>query len=316
MVPTSIILDCDPGIDDAVAILLALGSPELRLEAITTVAGNTSLKNATANALRVLEWVERTDIPVAVGAARALVHPAVIDAADTHGETGLDGSELPAAITSPLSEHAVDLIARLALERPGEITLVATGPLTNVALLAALRPQAYAALRRLVVMGGSQREGGNITPLAEFNIWSDPDAAERVFQAGLDTTLVGLDVTHYATLDGDDIAQLAELPVLGPALAGMLRFYMRKHHDWYGREIVHQHDSLALAAVIDPTLITTAHHHVSVDTGVGPGRGTTLIDHFDTLGGKPNVHWAETVDSERFRELLMERLMGLAASLV
>ena len=315
MAPASIILDCDPGIDDAVAILLALGSPEVQLAAITTVVGNTSLANATANALRVLEWVGRPDIPVAAGAERALVHGASRDAADAHGETGLDGSGLPAPTISPVGEHAVELIARLALAEPGRHTLVATGPLTNVALLAALRPQAFAALRRVVVMGGSALGGGNMSPYAEFNVWSDPEAAERVLQSGADTTLVGLDVTRRAILDGDDVAVLEQLPVLGPGLAGMLRFYMCKHIEWYGQEVVFQHDSLALAQVIDPTLLTVVHCHVEVDTGSGPARGATLVDRHGVFGGAPNVHWAEDLDVERFRSLLMARLTALAAAL-
>lgn len=314
MAAAPIILDCDPGIDDAIALLLALASPELELLALTTVAGNVPLSHTTANGLRLLELVGRVNIPLAAGAHRPLVHVPGGDSSETHGETGLDGSGLPDPTTVPTGEHAVDLIARLALARPGEVTLAAVGPLTNVALLAALHPEAFAALRRVVVMGGAAA-GGNMSPFAEFNIWFDPEAAERVLQSGQDVTLVGLDVTRQALLTAADIDELQGLPVIGPAVAGMLRFYMRKHVDWYGEEVVFQHDSLALAQLIDPAILTLVHCHIEVDTGMGPARGATLVDRLGVYGGTPNARWADAVDGERFRALLLTRLASLAASL-
>ena len=315
MAPQPLIIDCDPGIDDAIAILLALASPELDVLAITTVAGNAPLANTTTNGLRVLDLVRHADLPLAAGADRPLVRIPGGDSSETHGETGLDGSELPAPSRGSSSEHAVDLIARLALERPGEVTLAAVGPLTNVALLAALRPEAFAALRRVVVMGGAST-GGNMSPYAEFNVWFDPEAAERVLQAGQDLTLVGLDVTRQAILTSSDIDALEQLPTIGSAVAGMLRFYMRKHVDWYGEEVVYQHDSLAIAHLIDPAILGLVHCHVEVDTGVGPARGSTLVDRLGVFGGDANVHWAATVDVERFRALLLGRLAELSARLV
>ncbi len=315
MAPQPLIIDCDPGIDDAIAILLALASPELDLLAITTVAGNVPLANTTTNGLRVLDLVRRADLPLAAGAHRPLVRIPGGDSSETHGETGLDGSELPAPSRGSSAEHAVDLIARLALERPGEVTLAAVGPLTNVALLAALRPEAFAALRRVVVMGGAST-GGNMSPYAEFNVWFDPEAAERVLQAGQDLTLVGLDVTRQAILTSSDIDGLEQLPTIGSAVAGMLRFYMRKHVDWYGEEVVYQHASLALAHLIDPAMLGLGHCHVEVDTGVGPARGSTLVDRLGVFGGDANAHWAATVDVERFRALLLGRLGELSARLV
>ncbi len=309
-----VIIDCDPGIDDAIAILLALASPELDVLALTTVAGNVPLASTTANGLRVLDLVGRADLPLAAGAGRPLIHVPQDDSSTTHGETGLDGAGLPVASRGPAAEHAVDLIARLALARPGEVTLVAVGPLTNVALLAAVRPEAFAALRSVLVMGGAAN-GGNMSPYAEFNVWFDPEAAERVLQTGQDVTLVGLDVTRQAILTAADIDALGLLPVIGPPVAGMLRHYMRKHVDWYGEEIVYQHDSLAVAQLIDPTLLTLRHCHVLVDTGLGPARGATLVDRLGVYGGTPNARWAESVDVERFRALLLQRLAALAASL-
>jgi inosine-uridine nucleoside N-ribohydrolase len=309
-----VILDCDPGIDDAVAILLALGSPELELLAVTTVAGNVPLANTTVNALRVLDLAGRPDLPVGRGAERSLVHLPADDSKETHGETGLDGSGLPDPSRAPGPEHAVDLIARLATERPGEITLCAVGPLTNVALLAALRPEAFQALRRIVVMGGAAT-GGNMSPCAEFNVWYDPEAAARVVSSAHDPVLVGLDVTRRARLGTAEIDAIAALPVLGGPVSGMLRFYMRKHVDWYGEEVVFQHDALAVAHLIDPTLLELAHCHVEVDTSFGPARGATLVDRLGVFGGHPNAHWAVDLDVDRFRALLLERLGALAVSL-
>lgn len=306
-----VIIDCDPGIDDAIAILLALASPELDVRAITTVAGNVPLERTTANALRVLDLAGRDDVPVAAGADRPLVHVPHMDSAETHGETGLDGSGLPGPRRVVVDEHAVDLIARLALAEPGALTLVAVGPATNVALLAALRPDAFRALRRIVVMGGASN-GGNMSPYAEFNVWFDPEAAQRVLQEGHDVALVGLDVTRQARLHAADIDALEPLPVIGPAIAGMLRFYMRKHVAWYGEEVVFQHDSLAVAALIDPSVVDLVHCHIDVDTGMGPARGATLVDRLGVFGGHPNAHWAADVDVDRFHALLMARLADLA----
>ena len=309
---TPVIIDCDPGIDDAVALLLALASPELDVLAVTTVAGNVPLAHTTANALRVLDLAGRSDLPVAAGAERPLVVVPTGDADDTHGETGLDGSDLPAPSRGAAAEHAVDLIARLADAHPGEITLVAVGPLTNVALLAALRPASFAALRSVVIMGGAA-SGGNMSPFAEFNVWFDPEAASRVLGSGQDVTLVGLDVTHQAILTGADVDGLQALPAIGGPLAGMLRFYMRKHVAWYGEEIVYQHDSLAVAHLIDSAILGLVRCHVEVDTSFGPARGATLVDRLGVFGGQPNAQWADAVDVERFRALLLDRLGDLAA---
>src|ERR1700760_3312628 len=204
-----LIIDCDPGHDDAMALMLAVASPELELTAVTTVAGNQTIEKVTANAIRVLD-VAGSDVPVAAGAHRALVHPAAT-AADVHGETGLDGPDLPPPSRAPEPEHAVELLARRLRERPH--TLAAVGPLTNVALLLAVHPELAGRIERLVNMGGAGG-GGNVTPAAEFNIWADPEAAKRVFASELDLTMVGLDVTHKALLTPDhlEVLELAGEP--------------------------------------------------------------------------------------------------------
>src|SRR6476659_2514873 len=196
---TPILLDCDPGNDDAIAILLALGSDEPGPRGVPTVAGNQTLEKTTANAIRVLELAGRGDIPVAAGAGRPLVREPRV-AADVHGETGLDGPDLPPPQADPSPQHAVDFLA----ERIEGATLVATGPLTNVALLLARYPEVKP--ERIVLMGGAIAEG-NVTPAAEFNIWADPEAARRVFESGLDVTMVGLDVTHKALVKSEDLRQ-------------------------------------------------------------------------------------------------------------
>ena len=192
---TAILLDCDPGHDDAIALLLALASPELELLGVTTVAGNQTIEKTTANALKVLELVGRGDVPVAAGAAGPLVRTRSV-AAHVHGESGLDGPELPPPVGErPSTSTPSRFLAEQIREREGRLTLVPIGPLTNVALLLALAPDARP--ERIVLMGGSVGEG-NRTPAAEFNIWADPEAARRVFASGIDVTMIGLDVTHRA----------------------------------------------------------------------------------------------------------------------
>lgn len=315
MAATPIILDCDPGIDDAIAILLALASPEVELLALTTVVGNTSLVNATRNALDVLSWAGRADIPVAAGESIAIGPPNDVpwnDAIGVHGETGLDGADLPRSEAKAVDEHAVDLIARLVRARPGEITLVATGPLTNVALLLERYPEVGPALRDLVIMGGSLA-GGNMSQYAEFNVWCDATAAEQVLTAGLEPVVVGLDVTRQATLSESDVYALEQLPVLGAGIHGMLLFYLGKHREWHGKNAVQQHDSLALSWVIDPTLLSLRPVPLLVNDGDGPARGETYVA--DDPAAHATARWAVDLHAARFREVLLERLSALAHSL-
>src|SRR3954470_20151661 len=238
---TPILLDCDPGHDDAIALLLALGSDELELRGVTTVAGNQTLEKTTINAIRVLELAGRGEIPVAAGAHRPLVREARV-AADVHGETGLDGPDLPPPRARPEAEHAVDFLAG----RIAGATLIATGPLTNVALLLARHPEARP--ERIVLMGGAIAEG-NVTPAAEFNIWADPEAAHRVFSSGLDVTMVGLDVTRQALVTAEHAERLRGAGRIGHTVAELLDFYGRFHARVYGFNGSPIHDAVALADV-------------------------------------------------------------------
>jgi inosine-uridine nucleoside N-ribohydrolase len=301
--PIKIILDCDPGHDDAIALILALGSPELELVGVTTVAGNQTLEKTTANAIRVLEHVGRTDIPLAAGADRPLVREARI-AANVHGETGLDGPDLPPAQGKPVDQHAVDFMA----ERiEPDVVLVPTGPLTNVALLLARYPDVRP--ERIVLMGGAIAEG-NVTPAAEFNIWGDPEAAARVFASGIDLTMVGLDVTHKA-LFADRHAERLEGKA-GTMVRELLAFYNRFHRVVYGFDGSPIHDALAVAQVFRPDLVETRHCGVKVDTGPELSRGRTYVDLWGRAEWEPNCHVGVDVDAEGFCELLIERINSLS----
>ena len=300
---TPILLDCDPGHDDAIALLLALGSNELELRGVTTVAGNQTLEKTTANAIRVLELAGRGEIPVAAGADRPLVRDPRV-AADVHGETGLDGPDLPPPQADPSPEHAVDFLA----ERIEGTTLVATGPLTNVALLLARHPQARP--DRIVLMGGAIAEG-NVTPAAEFNIWADPEAAHRVFTSGLEVTMVGLDVTHKALVSSAEAERLRAAGRIGRVVAELLDFYGGFHRATYGWDGSPIHDAVAVAHVIDATLLELEHVNVRIDCESELCRGRTVADVWRRTGLEPNAHVAVGIDSARFVELLRERLSRL-----
>ena len=309
MIP--VLIDCDPGHDDALALLLALASPELEVLGVTTVAGNQTVDKTTANALRVLELAGRTDIRVAAGAERPLVGELVV-AADAHGETGLDGPDLPPASTEPLAGHAVDFLAARLAESERSVTLVPLGPLTNVALLLAAHPAAAAKIERIVLMGGAVWEG-NQTPSAEFNIGIDPEAAARVFDSGLDVTMVGLDVTNKAVLTTADADALRGSGPVGAAAAAMLDFYLGFYNEAYEHGGAPIHDAVAVAQVIRPDLLTVADRHVAVETSSGLCRGRTVVDmRRRTQGPAPNAHVALDIDADGFRSLLLERLQAFS----
>jgi len=307
-----VLVDCDPGQDDAIALLLALASPELELVGVTTVAGNQTLDKVTANAIRVLEVAGRGDVPLAAGAGRPLARE-LVTAADAHGESGLDGPELPPARGRPVDRQAVDFLAERILAADDPVTLVALGPLTNVALLLAERPDAASSLGRIVLMGGAIAEG-NMTAAAEFNVWVDPEAAARVFASGLDVTMVGLDVTNRAVVTPEHAARLRPLGPVGAAVAAMLDFYGTFYSRAYEHGGCPVHDAVAVAHVAAPGLLRTEHRHVEVDTSSGICRGRTVVDtRRRTVLPEPNAHVAVDVDVPGFVGLLMERLGQLAA---
>jgi inosine-uridine nucleoside N-ribohydrolase len=309
MSPVPVLIDCDPGHDDAIALLLAVASPEVELLGVTTVAGNQTLDKTTANALRVLELAGRHDLAVAPGADRPLVREPFV-AAYVHGETGLDGPELPPPSGRPADAHAVDFLAERILASPEPVTLVPTGPLTNVALLLARHPEAAGRLERIVLMGGAIAEG-NVTPAAEFNIWCDPEAAQRVFASGLDVTMVGLDVTHKALVTTHHKEALRGVGRVGRAVAELLDFYDRFHREVYGFDGSPIHDAVAVAHVVRPGLLETLERHVAVDCASELCRGRTVVDLWRRTGNEPNAHVAVGIDAEGFVSLLLERLASL-----
>jgi inosine-uridine nucleoside N-ribohydrolase len=307
---TPLLVDCDPGQDDAIALLLALASPELELLGVTTVAGNQTLDKVTANAIRVLELAERGDVPVAAGADRPLAGDLVV-AADAHGASGLDGPDLPPPRADPVAEHAVDFLAARILGSEQPVTLVATGPLTNVALLLDAHPQAAARLGRVVLMGGAIAEG-NQTASAEYNVWVDPEAAARVFAGGLDLTMVGLDVTNRAVLTRAHAEGLRTEGAVGEAVAAMLDVYGAFYEEAYEHGGCPVHDALALASVVRPELLQTLDRHVEVEQGHGLCRGRTVVDmRRRTVLPEPNAQVAVDVDVPAFVELLLTRLVQL-----
>jgi inosine-uridine nucleoside N-ribohydrolase len=301
--PERILIDCDPGHDDAIALLLALASPEVELVGITTVAGNQTLEKTTANAIRVLDFVGRDDVPIAAGADRPLVRDPFV-AAYVHGETGLDGPDLPPPQREPQALHAVDFLA----ERVSGATLVAVGPLTNVALLLARHPEARP--DRIVLMGGSIGLG-NVTPAAEFNIWADPEAAALVFESGLELTVVGLDVTHQALLLDADAERLRASGRTGQMVAELYDFFHRFHRDTYGFGGSPIHDAVAVAYVFRPELMETKHCNVAIECGSELTRGRTVVDLWSRTEEGPNAHVGVGIDGRAFVHLLLERLPTL-----
>jgi inosine-uridine nucleoside N-ribohydrolase len=305
-VTTPVLIDCDPGHDDAIALLLALASPELELLGVTTVSGNQTLEKTTANALRVLELAGRSDVAVAAGADRPLVRERFV-AAYVHGESGLDGPVLREPVGSPVAEHAIDFLAEriAASERP--VTLVPLGPLTNVALLLARHPDAAARLDGIVLMGGAIAEG-NVTPAAEFNVWADPEAARRVFESGLDVTMIGLDVTHEALMTPAHAERLRSTGRVGTFVAELFDFFHVFHRETYGLEGSPIHDAVAVAHVARPGLVETLERHVAVETDSELCRGRTVVDLWRRTANEANAKVGVRIDAEAFVGFLLERL--------
>jgi inosine-uridine nucleoside N-ribohydrolase len=307
-VSTPIVIDCDPGHDDAIAILLALASPEVELRGVTTVAGNQTLEKTTRNALKVLELAGRADIPVAAGADAPLRRTLRV-AAHVHGESGLDGPLLPEPTTQVVPAHAADFLAELI--EPG-VVLVPTGPLTNVALMLERHPDVRDRLQRIVWMGGAIGEG-NVTPAAEFNAFVDPEAAAAVFESGIPVTMIGLDVTHKALFTRAHADRLRDTGAAGRAVAELSDFFQLFHESRYAFDGSPIHDALAVAHVVDPTLVTTVNCNISIETASSYCDGRTVVDRWLVLPDAPrNAYAGVDVEADRFLELLVGRISSLA----
>lgn len=310
-----IILDCDPGHDDAIALILALASPELELKAVTTSAGNQTPDKTLRNALRILTLLQRSDIPVAGGAVKPLMRELII-ADNVHGESGLDGPELPEPSFAPQTCNAVELIAQTLRASQQPVTVVATGPLTNIALLLTSHPELHAKISRIVIMGGAAMLG-NWTPAAEFNIYVDPEAAEIVFQSGLPIVMAGLDVTHRAQIMSEDIERFRQLgnPVAG-VVADLLDFFMEYHkQEKWGFQGAPLHDPCTIAWLIKPEIFTCVARWVGVETQGKYTQGMTVVDYYSLTANQPNTTVMMDVDRQAFVDLLVERIGAAYANL-
>jgi purine nucleosidase len=310
--PKKILFDTDPGIDDACAILLALASPELSLEGLSVVHGNCSLEQGTTNALSVLELANASHIPVAKGCELPLVQPSLL-APETHGDTGLGYAKLPNPRARPIHQHGIDFLIEKIMASPGEITLVAIAPLTNVALAIRKAPHIIEALKKIIIMGGAIRHEGNTTALAEFNTYVDPHAAQIVYHAGIPATLVPLDVTYQCILTPGDVSRLQRIDSpITKFVADATRFYMEFHDEFQQIEGCVINDPLALALTFMPELCTYQELPVDVDLSGGISMGKTVAD-FYNYGKKPaNLKVALSVRARDFIDLFVERIERLA----
>lgn len=303
-----VILDCDPGHDDAIALILALASPELKVLAVTTSAGNQTQEKTLNNALRILTLLGRDDIPVAAGAPKPLARELVI-ADNVHGESGLDGPTLPYPAFAPQAMTGLELMAKCLRESPEPVTLVPTGPLTNIALLLAAHPELKPNIARIVLMGGAAG-AGNWTPAAEFNIYVDPEAADMVFKSGIPITMCGLDVTHEAQVMDEDIARVRAIanPV-ARCVAGLLDFFMIYHRDpKWGFAGAPLHDPCTIAWLLAPALFHWVECRVDIETRGEHTVGMTVVDRYGLTGKPANALVLLGLDRPGFIDLLVERL--------
>ncbi|WP_420620368.1 nucleoside hydrolase [Candidatus Poriferisocius sp.] len=310
--PRPIIIDTDPGQDDAIAILAALASPELEVLGVTAVAGNVPLDLTARNALILVELAGRTDVPVFAGCDRPLRRD-LVTAEHVHGKTGIDGADLPDPVTPLQPQHAVDwMIETLLAAGEREITICPVGPMTNVATVLETAPEAARHIREIVCMGGGFFGGGNTTPTAEFNVFVDPDAAQIVLHCGAPVTMLPLDVTHKALMTDAWINQVRALGTrTGAAAAGMLDFYERFDVDKYGTFGGPLHDPNVIAYLLRPDLYGGRHCNVEVETQSPLTMGMTVVDWWDVTDRPPNCQFITEVDSDGFYTLLLDLLARL-----
>ncbi|BCS48504.1 pyrimidine-specific ribonucleoside hydrolase RihA [Aeromonas jandaei] len=303
-----VILDCDPGHDDAIALILALASPELKVLAVTTSAGNQTPDKTLNNALRILTLLGRDDISVAAGAPKPLARELII-ADNVHGESGLDGPKLPDPAFAPQGMTGTELMAKCLRESAEPVTLVPTGPLTNIALLLAAHPELKSKIARIVLMGGAAG-AGNWTPAAEFNIYVDPEAADMVFKSGIPITMCGLDVTHEAQVMDEDIERVRAItnPV-AQSVAGLLDFFMIYHRDpKWGFAGAPLHDPCTIAWLLNPALFHGVECRVDIETRGEHTVGMTVVDRYGLSGKPANALVLLGLDRAGFIDLLVERL--------
>ena len=305
-----VIIDCDPGQDDAVMLLLALACPdEFDILGITTVAGNVPLDLTQRNARIMCELADRTDVPVFAGCDKPMRHE-LITAENVHGKTGIDGVAVYQPAMPLQDQHAVDFIIETLLGAENDsITLVPTGPLTNIGEAMSRQPDILPKIREIVLMGGAMREGGNTTPSAEFNILEDPDAAQIVMQCGRPLTIVPLDVTHQALVSQIRIEQIRALDTpVGTAVVGMMEFFNRFDSEKYGSDGAPLHDPCTIAYLLKPELFKGKMCNVEIETGSPLTRGHTAVDFWGVTDKVRNANWLYKLDADGFFSLLIDRL--------
>ena len=307
--PRKVIIDCDPGQDDAVALFLAMASPdELEILGITTVAGNVPLALTHRNARMMCDIAARRDLPVFAGCERPMVLDP-ITAEYIHGATGIDGVDVFEPDTPLQEQHAVDFIIETLLANTVPVTLIPTGPMTNIGTAIQREPAILKNVERIVSMGGAMREGGNRSPSAEFNILVDPHAAEIVYNCGRPVTAMGLDVTHQVLSTRERVGRIRELGNdVAEATAGMLSFFHRYDTRKYGSEGAPLHDPCTVAWLLRPDLFETKACNISVEKDSQLTLGHTAVDFWHVTDRPENVEWAYEIDADGFYDLLVERL--------
>src|SRR5215216_28840 len=309
-----IIIDTDPGVDDAFTFLLALASPEIQLKALTTTQGNVTVDKATRNALSILELGRASHIPVAQGSLLPLIQPLRASAA-VHGESGIGNSRLPEPQTKPIEKHAVDYLIERVLDEPNEISIFPIGPMTNIAMAIRKEPRFAKSVKELVIMGGAIQEGGNMTALAEFNVYVDPHAAHIVFHSGIPMTLIPLDVTMKCLLKQEHINRLIKInSPITRFIKDAMEVYLKASLD-LGQEGCALHDPLTLATIIAPELLTLKEYYVDVDISGGISMGKTLADIFNVTKKPANMKVAMDVRGAEFMELFLQRMETLSRNL-
>ncbi len=304
-----LIIDTDPGIDDSMAILFALRFPEIQLEALTTVFGNVGVEQTTLNALRILEVAGRDDIPVVPGAGKPLLRDYRGKGYRVHGRDGLGETNLPPPRAQARPERAAEYLISRIMGSPGEITLVAIGPLTNLALAVSLEPRLAQNVQELVIMGGAVAGPGNATPVAEANIHNDPEAARIVFHAGWPLTMVGLDVTRKTVISSAYLARLKEAATpITDFISAVTAFYLRHYRERLSMDGFYVHDPSAMGYVLDPTLFQSQKVYVDVEIGDGRSSGQTMADWRGQWEQPVNVNVCLDVDSSRFLDLYFEHI--------
>ena len=312
--PKRIIIDTDPCVDDALTFLLALASPEIKLEALTTTQGNVTVDKATRNALSVLELCHASHIPVAAGSMYPLVQP-LRASADVHGESGIGNAQMPTPQSKTVMGHAVNFLIEKVLAEPNEISIFPIGPLTNIAIAIRKEPKFAKAVKELVIMGGAIHESGNMTPQAEFNIFVDPHAAHIVFHSGIPITLIPLDVTHKCLLRQEHIERLLKIhSPISSFIRDAMETYLPASYE-KGFEGSALHDPLTLATIITPELLTLKEYYVDVDISGGVSMGKTFADIFNIMKKSANMKVAMNVRGDDFVELFLQRMEALSRSI-